>query len=106
MNVAVQSLSRLRPSILLCVEPTYILVSDLRRNYVAVLELSVPVTSYPARSSSGTSQWLQRSIGSAAPACRGRRKCAGSLPVAAGAMNLGENAEVCPTRYPLVFPTD
>ena len=42
MNVAVQILSRLRPSILLCVEPTYILVSDLRRNYVAVLELLVP----------------------------------------------------------------
>ena len=67
MNVAVQIPIRLRPSILLCVEPTYILVSDLRQNYVAVLELSVPVVSYPARSSSGTSLWLQRSIGSAAP---------------------------------------
>ncbi len=42
MNVALQIPIRLRPSILLCVEPTYILVSDLRWNYVAILELSVP----------------------------------------------------------------
>lgn len=42
MNVAVQIPIRLRPSILLCVEPTYVLASDLRWNYVAVLELLVP----------------------------------------------------------------
>ncbi len=42
MNVAVQIPIRLRASILRCVESTYILVSDLRWNYVAVLELLVP----------------------------------------------------------------
>jgi hypothetical protein len=42
MNVAVQIPIRLRPSILLCVKPTYVLASDLRCNYVAVLELLVP----------------------------------------------------------------
>jgi hypothetical protein len=42
MNVAVQIPISLHASILRCVESTYILVSDLRWNYVAVLELLVP----------------------------------------------------------------
>lgn len=42
MNVAVQIPIRLHASILRCVESTYILFSDLRWNYVAVLELLVP----------------------------------------------------------------
>ena len=104
--MAIQIPIRLRPSILLYVEPTYILVSDLRWNYVAVLKLSVPVTSYPARLSSGTSLCLQRSIGSAAPCVPWETKTHGEPTVAAGAMNPGENAKVCRTRSSLVIPKD
>ena len=101
MNVAVQILSRLRPSILLCVEPTYILVSDLRRNYVAVLELSVPVTAYPVRSSSGTSQWLQRSIGSAAPCMPWETKVRGEPTCCRRGDESGRERQGVPDQVPV-----